>query len=125
MSAVPQGAAAADGTVDADLDTVAFVPVAALDDVPDHGMVAATAGRHQLLLCRLGDDVFAVAATCTHLGAPLLEGRLEGGLVRCPWHGVRFDVRTGARVTVPSCADLRTHPAEVRDGTVWVGVVNG
>lgn len=98
------------------------VAVAAVGDVPDHGMVPVSVGRRPVLLCRFGDDVFAVGAACTHQGAPLAEGRLDGALVRCPWHGALFDVRTGARVNVPTCADLRTYPVEVRDGTVWVTV---
>lgn len=97
-------------------------PVARLEAVPDHGMLPVTVGRRQLLLCRFGDHVFAVAAACTHHGAPLAEGRLEGALLRCPWHAVRYDVRTGVRVSVPVCPDLRTFPAEVRDGEVWVTV---
>jgi nitrite reductase/ring-hydroxylating ferredoxin subunit len=34
-------------------------------------------------------------ATCPHLGGPLGEARVEDGIVTCPWHGYRFDVRTG------------------------------
>lgn len=101
------------------------VAVAALADVPDHGMVEVAVGSRRALLCRLGDDVFAVGATCPHHGAPLSEGCLDGALVRCPWHGARFDVRTGLRVTVPTCRDLRSFPTEVRDGTVWVTVADG
>lgn len=134
MSALP-GAAAADdpatydGTDTVVPEDVAVVepaqPVAALADLPDHGMVVVTVDHRQILLCRLGGDVFAVAAICSHAGAPLVEGRLDGAHVQCPWHRVRFDVRTGARVTVPACADLRAYRTEVRDGTVWVSMGTG
>jgi Rieske Fe-S protein len=33
--------------------------------------------------------------TCPHLGGPLEEARVEDGSVVCPWHGYRFDLRTG------------------------------
>lgn len=35
------------------------------------------------------------ATVCPHLGGPLDDAPVEDGCVRCPWHGYRFDVRTG------------------------------
>lgn len=96
------------------------VRVARLEDIPDRGMTCVRVGNREMLLCRLDGLVFAMPARCTHRGAPLVEGRLEGPFLRCPWHGVRFDVRTGARVSVPDCTDLRVTRAQVRDGSVWL-----
>jgi nitrite reductase/ring-hydroxylating ferredoxin subunit len=39
------------------------------------------------------------AANCPHLGGPLDEAPIEDGSVTCPWHGYRFDVRTGRCLT--------------------------
>ena len=39
------------------------------------------------------------STTCTHLGGPLDDADVDAnGVVTCPWHGHRFDVRTGRRV---------------------------
>jgi len=35
------------------------------------------------------------AVDCPHLGGPLDDAPIEGGCVTCPWHGYRFDLRTG------------------------------
>ncbi len=35
------------------------------------------------------------ATVCPHLGGPLDAGSVVDGIVTCPWHGYRFDVRTG------------------------------
>ena len=35
------------------------------------------------------------ATVCPHLGGPLDDAPVEDGCVRCPWHGYRFDLRTG------------------------------
>lgn len=42
---------------------------------------------------------------CSHAGGPLHEGELEGGCVRCPWHGSTFEMATGAVRSGPA-----THP---------------
>jgi len=39
------------------------------------------------------------SASCPHLGGPLDAALLEDGCVTCPWHGYRFDVRTGRCVS--------------------------
>ena len=43
----------------------------------------------------MGGEVFAIKAVCPHRGGPLANGRLDGHVVACPWHGWTFDVRTG------------------------------
>jgi nitrite reductase/ring-hydroxylating ferredoxin subunit len=35
------------------------------------------------------------ATVCPHLGGPLDDAPMEDGCIRCPWHGYRFDLRTG------------------------------
>jgi hypothetical protein len=35
------------------------------------------------------------ATVCPHLGGPLDDAPVEDGCIRCPWHGYRFDLRTG------------------------------
>jgi len=43
------------------------------------------------------------STVCPHLGGPLDEAPIDaGGIVTCPWHGYRFDVRTGRRVNPPT-----------------------
>jgi nitrite reductase/ring-hydroxylating ferredoxin subunit len=43
---------------------------------------------------------------CTHRGAPLADGKIEDGCVRCPWHGSRFDLADGAVVEGPATFPL-------------------
>ena len=42
-------------------------------------------------------------ALCPHQLARLEDSELKDGAISCPWHGYRFDVRTGANLTGQSC----------------------
>jgi nitrite reductase/ring-hydroxylating ferredoxin subunit len=67
-------------------------------------------------------EICALAATCTHLGGPLAEGSREGDTVTCPWHGSRFDLRTGAVVGGPAVFAQPRLGAREREGKVEVGL---
>ncbi|MEO7501688.1 MAG: Rieske 2Fe-2S domain-containing protein, partial [Gemmatimonadaceae bacterium] len=71
-------------------------------DLADGAMIAGHAAGEAVLLARQGDEIFAVAANCTHYGGPLAEGLFVGKTVRCPWHHACFDLRTGAAVRAPA-----------------------
>ncbi|KAL2394520.1 Apoptosis-inducing factor 1 [Exophiala dermatitidis] len=50
----------------------------------------------KVLLVRIGDEVSALNANCTHYGAPLKNGVVTPeGRLTCPWHGACFNVKTG------------------------------
>ena len=38
---------------------------------------------------------YRFVAVCPHLGGPLDAAPIDDGCITCPWHGYRFDVRTG------------------------------
>lgn len=44
---------------------------------------------------------FALGNRCPHTGGPLSLGKIEGGAVVCPWHGARFDLKTGRALCGP------------------------
>ncbi len=87
----------------------------ALSDIPDGGMLTAQVHGEPVVALRHGEEVFVLAATCGHYGAPLWDGVFLGDQVRCPWHHARFDVRTGEAVGPPSPRGLPTW-AVVREG---------
>ena len=69
---------------------------------PEGRMVRVEAGDMPVLVVRLGGRLSAIAATCSHAGGPLEEGKLEGDIVTCPWHGSKFCVGDGRVLNGPA-----------------------
>jgi 3-phenylpropionate/trans-cinnamate dioxygenase ferredoxin reductase subunit len=90
-------------------------------DLPDGGMLAGQVDGEAVLLAHVGNEWFAIGATCSHYSGPLAEGLLVGHTVRCPWHHACFDLRSGEPLRPPALNDVSRWEVEVRDGTVRVG----
>ena len=58
--------------------------------------------------------------SCTHAAAPLSECPVEKGLVTCPLHGARFDVKTGVPKTLPATEPLHMHFVKAEGDDVLV-----
>jgi len=72
-----------------------FVKVARREDLePGRGMLAIVNGT-RVALFNCDGTIYAIKGTCPHMGGELWEGPIQDGIVSCPWHGWRFDVRTG------------------------------
>lgn len=98
----------------------AWTRVASLDELVDGQPRRARAGGLDLVLVRQGGEVFALAASCSHLGGPLDEGTVEGDAIVCPWHGSRFDLATGRACNGPTTFDQPALEARVSEGSVEV-----
>ena len=87
-----------------------------LASIPEGGVLLGHAHGEAVLLVRPagGEQVFAIAPTCTHYGGPLSEGLLEDHCIRCPWHHAQFDVRTGDAIAAPALNSLACWNVERR-----------
>ena len=73
-----------------------------------------------VLLARVGDDYFAIGATCTHYGGPLAEGVIDGDTVRCPWHHACFSLRSGEALRSPALSPVSCWLTERRGSKIVV-----
>ncbi len=89
------------------------------DVLPSTGKVVQVAGK-TLALFNLGGTFYAIDNSCTHVGGPLGEGRVDGNVVICPWHGSRFDINTGKVVGPPATRNVAAYPTRVQDGAVYI-----
>jgi nitrite reductase/ring-hydroxylating ferredoxin subunit len=76
-------------------------------------------------------EFFALRNNCPHQGAELCKGEIQGimlpsepgeyaygrdgEIVRCPWHGWEFDIKTGESVFDPFQCHVKTYEVEVVD----------
>jgi nitrite reductase/ring-hydroxylating ferredoxin subunit len=69
--------------------------VADKQDLQQSGVLKVESDGNPIVLSMVNGEVYAIDAVCSHEGGPLEEGKLEGYELECPWHGSKFDVRTG------------------------------
>src|SRR5699024_6301090 len=69
---------------------------------------------------RTEDTVSVLCGSRPHMGAPLSEGELVQGCVRCPWHGSEFRADDGTVVHGPATASLESLETSIVDGRLWV-----
>jgi nitrite reductase (NADH) small subunit/3-phenylpropionate/trans-cinnamate dioxygenase ferredoxin subunit len=85
--------------------------VAQLTDLkPGNALVVQVDGIG-VALFNVDGIVYALDNTCPHAGGPLGEGCLDGDIVECPWHGWRYEVKTGER---PENRDFKVARYQVR-----------
>ena len=59
---------------------------------------------------------------CTHGPGSLSEGFIDGDVIECNFHNGQFDIKTGEVVSPPCMIPIKTYPAVVQDGKVFVEV---
>jgi len=85
--------------------------VAAVRELPPGSRKLVDVDGRAIVIFNIGGEFFALLNRCPHQGGNLCEGRLiglvessepgiyrysrQGEILRCPWHGWEFDVRTG------------------------------
>ena len=84
----------------------------AFDSLIEGKPVAVEVEGVQVCVAKVGDEVFAVADTCTHSEASLSEGEITGSKIECWLHGAEFDLRTGEAVVPPAVAPLKRFVVE-------------
>jgi 3-phenylpropionate/trans-cinnamate dioxygenase ferredoxin subunit len=82
--------------------------------------ISIPVGRSMIAVVRSGDEYFAIEDVCTHDGAELTGGEVEGAEIVCPRHGARFCLRTGQALSPPAYEPVRVFETKITDGRLWV-----
>lgn len=104
----------------------AYERAASLGEIaPEFPLAVTLSGGDRICLVReeraATSRVYAVADRCTHKDFALSGGELvEPCVLECPWHGARYDVRTGAVISGPATDPVMTYPVRVVGDDVYV-----
>lgn len=77
-----------------------------------------TLGSKRVAIYDCRDALHATSARCSHHGAPLVDGYLDGTTIECPLHQGCFDVTDGRPTEAPATRPLRSYPVRVTAGDV-------
>jgi 3-phenylpropionate/trans-cinnamate dioxygenase ferredoxin subunit len=107
--------------------------VATLDELPPGTRKIVEVAGRLIGVFNIGGEFFALRNRCPHQGGPLCEGRLAGFLessgpgdfrysrageiLRCPWHGWEYDIRTGQSWFDPAHVRVRQYEVAVEAGS--------
>src|SRR6185312_511236 len=110
--------------------------VATVSEIPPGQRKLVTVRGRSIAVFNLGGEFFGLFNRCPHQGGPMCEGILtgliqsdepgqyqysrKGEIIRCPWHGWEFDVRTGQSFCDPSRIAVSSYPVEVTPGQAVV-----
>ncbi|MDA4115780.1 MAG: non-heme iron oxygenase ferredoxin subunit [Thaumarchaeota archaeon] len=97
-----------------------FEKVAETSEVPAGGMKVVKVAGTDVLLANVQGELCAIGNKCTHVGGPLGKGKLDGSVVTCPWHGSKFDVKTGAVIAGPAVKPEPAFQVKVENSAVWI-----
>lgn len=97
-----------------------WVTVCAAQALADKERVVVDVDGSDVAVFNLGGQFYAIEDVCTHDGAEIASGELEGDEIVCPRHGARFCIRTGAVKSPPAYEDIACFPVRVEDGMIQV-----
>jgi len=99
-----------------------FVSIAKIAETPPGTISVHDVGGLSIALCNVNGRFYAIDDVCTHDGASLDQGELQGALVECPRHGAKFDVTDGRAVVLPAVRPVKTYAVQVDGDDVKVSI---
>jgi nitrite reductase/ring-hydroxylating ferredoxin subunit len=93
-----------------------------IEDVPAGGALRVETDALVLAVFNVDGEFFVTDDSCTHGPGSLSEGYIEGDVVECNFHNGQFNIKTGEVVSPPCMVPIKTYPATVEDGKVFIEV---
>jgi len=103
-----------------------FNPVAKTSEISDPGSMLVEVDDRLVVLIQAAGHYYALDDVCTHDGGPLSDGPVSGeeSTIACPRHGAKFDVKTGAAVSMPATKGTIAHEVKVDGDQIFVQLSN-
>jgi 3-phenylpropionate/trans-cinnamate dioxygenase ferredoxin subunit len=100
-----------------------FVRVCSENELKEDEARVFIINENPVIVVRHGNDVYALDGICTHDGGEFGDGeKIINGLIECPRHGARFDIKTGEAKRLPAVMGIGKHEVKIEDGDVFIEV---
>lgn len=96
--------------------------VATTDAIDDDDVLGVEIDGARYALYNLDGNFYATDGICTHEYACLDDGLVIDGIIECPLHQGRFDVRSGKAKSAPVSVNLKTYPVKVEGTDVFIRI---
>lgn len=104
----------------AEMPKESFVKAVKKDEVSNNVPIVLVLNGVEVLLSKVGGEIFATSARCTHRGCSLGEGWVEDGLLVCGCHLSKFDPKSGKVIEGPAEQALKVFEVQDEEGYIWV-----
>ena len=99
---------------------IKFIKVLKAEDLPIGKSAIVLVGDQEIAVFNYKNEYFAILNKCPHKGGPLGEGRVQEGIVVCPNHEWRFELKTGNSMQNPEMK-VKIFPVRIKDEKIYVG----
>ena len=95
--------------------------VAKTNEIKPNQIKQVSIDGKDIVIINIDGNYFAINDTCTHAGGSLSEGKVEGSIITCDWHGAQFDCKSGKLVKFPAkINDLESYNVVIESDTIFV-----
>lgn len=99
---------------------IKFIKVLKAEDLPIGKSAIILVDGQEIAVFNYKNEYFAILNKCPHKGGPLGEGRVQEGIVVCPNHEWRFELKTGNSMQNPEMK-VKIFPVRIKDEKIYVG----
>ena len=98
-----------------------WVEITALNQIPESDILKAKVEGISLILNRQGTNVTCYRNACTHLEYPIDMGKVNNGIITCPFHKYQFQLDSGKCLNVPADS-LESYLVKIEGDRVFVDI---
>jgi len=97
-----------------------WIDVCAENALADNENIIVDVDGAEVAIFKIEGQHYAIEDVCTHDGAEIASGELDGDEIICPRHGARFCVKTGEVKCAPAYESVDIFPVQIDNGRVQV-----
>jgi nitrite reductase/ring-hydroxylating ferredoxin subunit len=98
-----------------------WVEITGLNQVPEWGVLKVKVEGTSVILNRQGLNVTCYRNACTHLEYPIDMGKVNNGIITCPFHKYQYKLDTGKCLNAPGDS-LESYPVKIEGDRVFVDI---